>query len=62
MKRKDRRRQEREVEQIRRQQSCFPMDLQKLLAVDSFKAEILKAAEIAEKQGRQRKGRDKELR
>lgn len=62
MKAKDRRKLERQAEAIRREQSLFPVDLQKLLAVDSFKAEILKAAEIAEKQGRQRKGCDKELR
>lgn len=58
MKAKDRRKAERQAEQIRREQSCFPVDLKKLLAVDTFRAEVLRAAEQAEQS---RKGGDKEL-
>ena len=60
MKAKDRRKQERAAEQIRREMGLPQLDIKRLLAVDTFRAEILKAAEIAEKQSR--KGGDQKLR
>lgn len=57
MKRKDRRQHEREMEAARREASLFPIDMRKLLAVDTFRAEIIKAATVAEKQSREGGGR-----
>lgn len=58
MKRKTRRTLERQAEAVRRESSTFPIDLQKLLALDGVRSEILKAAEVADKQGRKGGGRE----
>ena len=60
MKAKDRRKLERQAEQIRREMGLPQLDIKQLLSVDAFRTEILRAAEIAEKQTR--KGGDQILR